>query len=109
MSQSSSSMPIPEEGNVCRIRRYSGYENYQGKENQPMNSHWRVREEFARQAESLSVAPVFTDAEVLEKIRAATSPTKTTQILDLGCGPGIISAWEGGTPLNNSIDGQKPL
>jgi len=57
-----------------------------------MDSQSRVREEFARQADSLSVAPAFTDAEVLEKIRAATSPTKTMRILDLGCGPGIISA-----------------
>jgi ubiquinone/menaquinone biosynthesis C-methylase UbiE len=51
-----------------------------------------VREEFARQADSLSVAPAFTDVEVLEKIRAATSPTKDMQILDLGCGPGIVAA-----------------
>jgi ubiquinone/menaquinone biosynthesis C-methylase UbiE len=57
-----------------------------------MSPHSRVREEFARQAESLSVAPAFTDTEVLEKIRAATSPTKDMQILDLGCGPGIVSA-----------------
>ena len=57
-----------------------------------MSSQSRVREEFARQAESLSVAPAFTDAEILEKIRAATSPTKNMQILDLGCGPGIVSA-----------------
>ncbi len=57
-----------------------------------MDSHPRVREEFARQAESLSVAPVFTDAEVLENIRAATAPTKIMVILDLGCGPGIVSA-----------------
>jgi len=57
-----------------------------------MNSQSRVREEFARQADSLSVAPAFTDAEVLEKIRAATAPRKTERILDLGCGPGIVSA-----------------
>jgi ubiquinone/menaquinone biosynthesis C-methylase UbiE len=57
-----------------------------------MDSQSRVREEFARQADSLAVAPAFTDAEVLEKIRAATGPTKTMRILDLGCGPGIVSA-----------------
>jgi ubiquinone/menaquinone biosynthesis C-methylase UbiE len=57
-----------------------------------MDSQSRVREEFARQADSLSVAPAFTDAEVLEKIRAATAPKKTERILDLGCGPGIVSA-----------------
>jgi len=57
-----------------------------------MNSQSRVREEFARQAEALSVAPAFTDAEVLEKIRAAVGPAETMRILDLGCGPGIVSA-----------------
>lgn len=57
-----------------------------------MNSQSRAREEFARQAESLSVAAAFTDVEVLEKIRAATAPTRTMRILDLGCGPGIVSA-----------------
>ena len=57
-----------------------------------MDSQSRVREEFARQADSLAVAPAFTDAEVLEKIRAATGPTTTMRILDLGCGPGIVSA-----------------
>lgn len=57
-----------------------------------MDTHSRVREEFARQAESLSVAAAFTDAEVLENIRAAIAPTKTITILDVGCGPGIVSA-----------------
>ncbi len=57
-----------------------------------MDSHPRVREEFARQAESLSVAPVFTDAEVLGKIQTAVAPLQTMVILDVGCGPGNVSA-----------------
>ena len=57
-----------------------------------MDFQSRVKEEFARQAERLAVAPAFTDADVLERIRAAVSPTPTTRVLDLGCGPGIVSA-----------------
>lgn len=57
-----------------------------------MDTHSRVREEFARQAESLSVAAAFTDAEVLENIRGAVAPTTAMTILDVGCGPGIVSA-----------------
>lgn len=52
----------------------------------------RIREEFKRQAEALSVASVFTDSGVLEQIRAAVQPTNTMSLLDLGCGPGIVTA-----------------
>lgn len=52
----------------------------------------RVKEEFKRQAETLSVASVFADAGVLERIRAAVKPTEAMNLLDLGCGPGIVSA-----------------
>jgi ubiquinone/menaquinone biosynthesis C-methylase UbiE len=52
----------------------------------------RVKEEFKRQAETLSVAPVFTDSGVLEQIHAAIKPTRTMNLLDLGCGPGIVTA-----------------
>jgi ubiquinone/menaquinone biosynthesis C-methylase UbiE len=57
-----------------------------------MDFQARIREEFARQAETLSVATAFTDADVLDRIRAAIGPTKTTEILDVGCGPGILVA-----------------
>ncbi len=57
-----------------------------------MDFQSRVKEEFARQAERLSVAPAFTDADVLEKIRAAVAPKATMRVLDLGCGPGIVAA-----------------
>jgi len=51
-----------------------------------------VKEEFKRQAETLSVASVFTDSGVLEQIRAAIKPTRMMNLLDLGCGPGIVTA-----------------
>ena len=57
-----------------------------------MTTPSRVQEEFTRQAETLSVAAAFTDAEVLERIRTAVSPTKRMRILDVGCGPGILAA-----------------
>ncbi len=52
----------------------------------------RVKEEFKRQSETLSVASVFTDSGVLEQIRAAVGPTGMMRLLDLGCGPGIVTA-----------------
>lgn len=56
-----------------------------------MDHFSRVKEEFKRQAETLSIAPVFTDSEVLEQIHAAIKPTRTMNLLDLGCGPGIVT------------------
>ena len=52
----------------------------------------RVKEEFKRQVETLSAAPVFTDTAVLEQIYAIIKPTKEMRLLDLGCGPGIVTA-----------------
>lgn len=57
-----------------------------------MDHFSRVKEEFKRQAETLSVAPVFTDSGILEQIHAAIKPTKKMNLLDLGCGPGIVTA-----------------
>lgn len=57
-----------------------------------MDFQSRIRKEFARQAETLSVAAAFTDADVLDRIRAAIGPTKPMEILDVGCGPGILVA-----------------
>ena len=57
-----------------------------------MNYHSRVKEEFGRQAETLSVAQAFTDSRVLEQIYGAIKPTKMMNLLDLGCGPGIVTA-----------------
>ena len=58
-----------------------------------MDHFSRVKEEFKRQAEMLSAAPAFTDSEVLERIYAAVKPTKVMNLLDLGCGPGIVTAF----------------
>src|SRR3989304_7029323 len=57
-----------------------------------MDHFSRVQEEFKRQAETLSVAPVFTDSGILKQIHAATTPTAKMNLLDLGCGPGIVTA-----------------
>ncbi len=57
-----------------------------------MTTPSRIQEEFTRQAETLSVAAAFTDAGVLDRIRAAAGPTKAMSILDVGCGPGILAA-----------------
>jgi len=57
-----------------------------------MDHFSRVKEEFKRQADTLSAASVFTDSGVLEQIHAAIKPTKTMNLLDLGCGPGIVTA-----------------
>jgi len=57
-----------------------------------MDHFSRVKEEFKRQAEALSVAPVFTDSGILEQIHAAIKPTTKMNLLDLGCGPGIVTA-----------------
>jgi ubiquinone/menaquinone biosynthesis C-methylase UbiE len=56
-----------------------------------MDHFSRVKEEFKRQAETLSVASVFTDSGVLEQIHAAIKPTRMMNLLDLGCGPGIVT------------------
>ena len=58
-----------------------------------MDYHSRVKEEFGRQAEALSGAQAFTDSWVLEQIYAAIKPTKMMNLLDLGCGPGIVTAY----------------
>lgn len=57
-----------------------------------MDHFSRVKEEFKRQAETLSVASVFTDSGVLEQIHTAIKPTRLMNLLDLGCGPGIVTA-----------------
>lgn len=57
-----------------------------------MDHFSRIKEEFKRQAETLSVASVFTDSGVLKQIHAAIKPTRMMNLLDLGCGPGIVTA-----------------
>ncbi len=57
-----------------------------------MDFQTRIKEEFARQADTLAVATAFTDADVLDRILAAIGPTESMTLLDVGCGPGILVA-----------------
>ncbi len=51
----------------------------------------RVRDEFSRQAETMAPAAVFTDEGILARIREAASLMPGSRVLDLACGPGIVS------------------
>ena len=51
----------------------------------------RIRHEFSRQAEAMSAATIFTDEQILSRIRDATGLTRHMRVLDLACGPGIVS------------------
>jgi ubiquinone/menaquinone biosynthesis C-methylase UbiE len=51
-----------------------------------------TRREFTLQAEALSRSPTFTSEEVLEQVRTALGKHRGGRILDLACGPGIVSA-----------------
>ena len=51
-----------------------------------------VRDEFARQAEAMAAAPVFTSEEVMGRFREALGSRPKGRVLDLACGPGILSA-----------------
>lgn len=52
----------------------------------------RIRQEFSRQAEAMSSATIFTDEQILTRIRDAAGLTRHMRVLDLACGPGIVSA-----------------
>jgi ubiquinone/menaquinone biosynthesis C-methylase UbiE len=49
-----------------------------------------VREEFARQADTMATAAVFNDQTVLARIRDAAQITPQARVLDVACGPGIV-------------------
>lgn len=51
----------------------------------------RIRDEFTRQADTMAAAAVFTDQEILDRIRQAAALTPQSQVLDLACGPGIVA------------------
>jgi ubiquinone/menaquinone biosynthesis C-methylase UbiE len=56
-------------------------------------SHDRiVRDEFACQAEAMAAAPAFTSEEALGRFRDALGSRPRGLVLDLACGPGILSA-----------------
>lgn len=51
----------------------------------------RVQDEFSRQAETMVAAAFFTDEQILGRIREAARLTPGSRVLDLACGPGIVS------------------
>ena len=54
--------------------------------------HQTIQEEFSRQAETLGRAAVFTDQEVMDRIRSAVVISRDMRLLDVGCGPGLVTA-----------------
>ena len=56
------------------------------------DGHHRItREEFDRQADSMPKASIFTDSDILDRIKSAARVTGRSRALDLGCGPGIVT------------------
>lgn len=56
-----------------------------------MNQKEKTRAEFTRQAERIEKSPEFTDAKVLRLIASTAFAGPGRKILDVGCGPGILS------------------
>src|SRR6202140_5694977 len=52
----------------------------------------RVREEFTRQAETFSASAAITDAAVTQRFVTALGEAAQGSVLDVACGPGILSA-----------------
>jgi len=52
----------------------------------------RVRDEFTRQAETFSASPAITDAALTERFVVALGEAGHGSVLDVACGPGILSA-----------------
>lgn len=57
-----------------------------------MDHHTRTMQEFARQAEQTVTAAAFTAPDLTERLLAAMDTAATGDILDLACGPGIVTA-----------------
>jgi ubiquinone/menaquinone biosynthesis C-methylase UbiE len=51
----------------------------------------KIKKEFARQVDTLSRSPVFTDQHVIDRIIEAAQISGDERVLDLGCGPGILT------------------
>lgn len=62
-------------------------------ENQTQPSHQRtVKKEFTRQAKSMQESQLFTNTEIIERIRSTVlQKGEDSRVLDLGCGPGILT------------------
>jgi ubiquinone/menaquinone biosynthesis C-methylase UbiE len=52
----------------------------------------RVREEFTRQAETFSASAAITDAALTQRFVTALGEAAQGSVLDVACGPGILSA-----------------
>lgn len=52
----------------------------------------RVRDEFTRQAETFSASSAITDATLTQRFIDALSEAARGSVLDVACGPGILSA-----------------
>jgi len=50
-----------------------------------------IKEEFARQADSMPMSTLFTSEDILDRIKSAAHLTGKSRVLDLGCGPGIVT------------------
>jgi ubiquinone/menaquinone biosynthesis C-methylase UbiE len=57
-----------------------------------LNHENRVREEFTRQAETFAVSAAITDAELTQRFVTALGDAARGLVLDVACGPGILSA-----------------
>jgi ubiquinone/menaquinone biosynthesis C-methylase UbiE len=57
-----------------------------------LNHENRVRDEFTRQAETFSVSAAITDAELTQRFVTALGDAARGLMLDVACGPGILSA-----------------
>jgi ubiquinone/menaquinone biosynthesis C-methylase UbiE len=57
-----------------------------------MDHENRVRDEFTRQAETFSASAAITDEALTERFVAAMGDAISGSVLDLACGPGILSA-----------------
>jgi len=51
-----------------------------------------IKEEFAKQSSTLESSKIFTDAEITEKIKNSLEVKNKMTVLDLGCGPGILTS-----------------
>ena len=57
-----------------------------------LNHDDRVRQEFARQADTFSASSAITDVELTQRFITALGEAARGSVLDVACGPGILSA-----------------
>jgi len=57
-----------------------------------LNHDDRVRQEFARQADTFSASGAITDVELTQRFITALGEAARGYVLDVACGPGILSA-----------------